>query len=94
MKDVEEALYCMGQMADKCLTSLGAIQKRLQEFVSLVRRMREAQKDEAAFESELDRKYRGNTWFMSTKEMMKRQELCNKVFDLNSEIDEWLEKMK
>lgn len=64
------------------------------DFVSLVKRMREAQKDEAAFESELDRKYRGNTWFMSTGEMTKRQELCNKVFDLNSEVDEWLEKLK
>lgn len=45
MKDTEEALYCMGQMADKCLTSLGAIQKNYNEFVSLVRRMREAQKE-------------------------------------------------
>lgn len=68
-------------------------EKDLLEFVSLVKRMREAQKDEAAFESELDRKYRGNTWFMSTEEMTKRQELCNKVFDLNSEVDEWLRKL-
>ena len=44
MKDAkEEALYCMGQMADKCLTSLGAIQKDHNDFVSLVKRMREAQ---------------------------------------------------
>lgn len=45
MKDVKEALYCMGQMADKCLTSLSAIQKDHKEFVSLVKRMREAQKE-------------------------------------------------
>lgn len=63
-------------------------------FMSLVKRMREAQKEEAAFEAELDRKYRGNTWFMSTEEMVKRQELCNKVFDLNSEVDEYLKKME
>ena len=43
MKDAKEALYCMGQMADKCLTSLSAIQKDYNEFVSLVKRMREAQ---------------------------------------------------
>lgn len=65
-----------------------------EEFKELVKRMREAQKDEAAFESELDRKYRGNTWFMSTEEMTERQELCNKVFDLNTEVDEYLKKME
>ena len=63
------------------------------KFVSLVKKMREAQKNEAAFESELDRKYRGNTWFMSTEEMMERQELCNKVFDLTTEVDEYLKKI-
>lgn len=62
-------------------------------FILLVKRMREAQKEKAAFEAELDRKYRGNTWFMSTGEMAKRQELCNKVFDLNSEVDEYIEKL-
>ena len=45
MKDAEEALYCMGRMADRCLTSLGAIQKDYNEFVSLVKRMREAQEE-------------------------------------------------
>ena len=64
------------------------------DFVSLVKRMREAQKDEVAFESELDRKYRGNTWFMSTEEMTERQKLCNKVFDLTTEVDEYLKKME
>lgn len=64
------------------------------DFISLVKRMREAQKDEAVFESELDRKYRGNTWFMSTEEMTERQELCNKVFDLTTEVDEYLKEFK
>lgn len=68
--------------------------KKVTDGFTLVKRMREAQKDEAAFESELDRKYRGNTWFMSTEEMMERQELCNKVFDLTTEVDEWLKKME
>ena len=45
MKDAKEALYCMGQMANKCLTSLSAIQKDYNEFVSLVKRMREAQRN-------------------------------------------------
>lgn len=81
-------------MTDKEIDRIIKANIQMAGFISLVRRMREAQKDEAAFESELDRKYRGNTWFMSTEEMAKRQELCNKVFDLNSEVDEWLEKLK
>ena len=43
MIKAKEALYCMSQMADKCLISLSAIQKDYNEFVSLVKRMREAQ---------------------------------------------------
>ena len=70
------------------------MKQEYKDFIALVARMREAQKEEAAFESEMDRKYRGNTWLMSTEELMKRQELCNKVFDLNSEVDEYLKKMK
>lgn len=81
-------------MTDKEIDRIIKANIQMAGFISLVRRMREAQKDEAAFESELDRKYRGNTWFMSTGEMAKRQELSNKVFDLNSEVDEWLEKLK
>ncbi len=64
------------------------------DFVSLVRRMREAQKDKTSFESEIYRKYRGNDWFMSEEEQIKKQELYNKVFDLNSEVDEYLKKME
>ena len=84
--DKEEVFKLAKEVAVACHENI--------EFISLVRRMREAQKDEAAFESELDRKYRGNTWFMSTEEMMERQELCNKVFDLTTEVDEYLKKIE
>ena len=81
-------------MTDKEIDRIIKANIQMAGFILLVKRMREAQKDEAAFESELDRKYRGNTWFISTGEMAKRQELCNKVFDLNSEVDEYLKKME
>lgn len=42
MKDVEEALHCMGQMADKCLTSLGAIQKEYKALAVLSARLAES----------------------------------------------------
>lgn len=80
-------------MTDKEIDRIIKANIKMAGFISLVKRMREAQKDEAVFESELDRKYRGNTWFMSTEEMTKRQELCNKVFDLTIEVDEYLKKM-
>lgn len=81
-------------MTDKEIDRIIKSNIKMAGFISLVKRMRESQKDEAAFESELDRKYRGNTWFMSTEEMTKRQELCNKVFDLTTEVDEYLKKIK
>ena len=81
-------------MTDKEIDRIIKANIKMAGFISLVKRMREAQKDEAAFESELDRKYRGNTWFMSTEEMTERQELCNKVFDLTTEVDEYLKKME
>ena len=81
-------------MTDKEIDRIIKANIKMAGFISLVKRMREAQKDEAAFESELDRKYRGNTWFMSTEEMTKRQELCNKVFDLTTEVDEYLKKIE
>ena len=81
-------------MIDKEINRIIKANIKMAGFISLVKRMREAQKDEAAFESELDRKYRGNTWFMSTEEMTERQELCNKVFDLTTEVDEYLKKIE
>lgn len=80
MKDAKEALYCMGQMADKCLTSLSAIQKDYKEFLSLVKRMREAQieKDES------DQGYRAIPHIC----------ILEKKDRLESEVDEYLEKME
>lgn len=80
MKDVKEALYCMGQMADKCLTSLGATQKDYKEFVSLVRRMREAQKRQEYTDSTLDREA-----MHECRKLTKQRE---------SEVDEYLKKME
>lgn len=43
MKDAkEDALYCMGQMADKCLTSLSAIQKDYKALAVLASRLAES----------------------------------------------------
>lgn len=80
MKDAKEALYCMGQMADKCLTSLSAIQKDYNEFVSLVRKMRKAQKRQEYTDSTLDREA-----MCECRKLTKQRE---------SEVDEWIEKMK
>lgn len=79
MKDAKEALYCIGQMADKCLTSLGAIQKDYDEFASLVRRMREAQieKDES------DQGYRTIPHIC----------ILEKKDRLESEVDEYLKEL-
>lgn len=81
-------------MTDKEIDRIIKANIKMSGFISLVKRMREAQKEEAVFKSELDRKYRGNDWLMREWEMMRRKELCDKVFDLNSEVDEWLEKIK
>lgn len=80
MKDAEEALYCIGRMADKCLTSLSAIQKNYKEFVCLVKRMRDAQieKDES------DQGYRTIPHIC----------ILEKKDRLESEVDEYLKKME
>ncbi len=80
MKDAEEALYCMGRMADKCLTSLGTIQKDYNEFVSLVKRMREAQKRQEFTDSTLD---------------IEAMHECRKLTkQRESEVDEYLKKVE
>ena len=68
--------------------------KEVTDGFTLVKRMREAQKEKQSFKSEMYRKYRGNDWFMSEEELIKEQELYNKVFDLESEIDEYLKKIE
>ena len=80
MKNAKEALYCMGQMADKCLTSLSAIQKDYKEFVSLVKRMREAQKRQEYTDSTLD---------------IEAMHECRKLTkQRESEVDEYLKKVE
>ena len=80
MKNAKEALYCMGQMADKCLTSLSAIQKDYKEFVSLVKRMREAQ-DAFNISISVDNIEDIDFWHI-------------RMLELEREVDEYLEKVE
>ena len=90
-----DSLYqeCLDAVPEDIKERVG-IEVEFSNFVSLVKRMREAQKEKQSFKSEMYRKYRGNDWFMSEEELIKEQELYNKVFDLESEIDEYLKKME
>ena len=90
--DKEEPVILVKEVETKCHSIFN--DKEIREFVSLVKRMREAQKEKKAFKSEMYRKYRGNDWFMSEGEQIKEQELYNNVFDLESEVDEYLKKME
>lgn len=56
------------------------------DFVSLVKKMREAQEELDVFEHEHE--------FFDYKAIMKRKELTSKVIKLESEVDEWLEKLE
>lgn len=58
---------------------------RMAGFISLVRRMREAQEELDVFESENDS--------FEYETIMKKKELTSKVIRLESEVDEWLEKL-
>lgn len=60
--------------------------KDYKEFISLVKRMREAQEELDVFESEND--------FFEYEVIMKRKELTSKVIKLESEVDEYLKKME
>lgn len=86
MKDAKEALYCMGQMADKCLTSLGAIHKDYNEFASLVKRMRDAQKERNSLSSKIT--------FLTEEDIRIRANSIRKTMSLESEVDEWLEELE
>ena len=59
--------------------------KEVTDFISLVKRMREAQEELDVFEYEHD--------FFEYEVIMKRKELTSKVIKLESEVDEYLEKM-
>ena len=60
--------------------------KDYKEFVSLVKRMREAQEELDVFEYEHD--------FFEYEVIMKRKELTSKVIKLEAEVDEYLKKME
>ena len=59
---------------------------QLFDFVSLVKRMREAQEELDVFEYEHD--------FFEYEVIMKRKELTSKVIKLEDEVDEYLKKME
>ena len=94
-KPKRDPLYqeCLDAVPEDIKERVG-IEVEFSNCVSLVKRMREAQEEKQSFKSEMYRKYRGNDWFMSTEEMTERQELCNKVFDLTTEVDEYLKKIE
>ena len=60
--------------------------KEVTDFLSLVKRMREAQEELDVFEYEHD--------FFEYEVIMKRKELTSKVIKLESEVDEYLKKME
>ena len=60
--------------------------REFEEFKALVKRMREAQEELDVFEDKHD--------FYDYKSAMKRKELTSKVIKLESEVDEYLKKMK
>ena len=60
--------------------------KEVTDFIALVKRMREAQEELDVFEHEHD--------FFEYEVIMKRKELTSKVIKLESEVDEYLEKME
>ena len=60
--------------------------KEVTDFLSLVKRMREAQEELDVFEYEHD--------FFEYEVIMKRKELTSKVIKLEDEVDEYLKKME
>ena len=73
-------------MTDKEIDRIIKANIQMAGFISLVRRMREAQEELDVFESENDS--------FEYETIMKRKELTSKVIRLESEVDEWLEKLK
>lgn len=72
-------------MTDKEIDRIIKANIQMAGFISLVKRMREAQEELDVFESE-------NNSF-EYEAIMKRKELTSKVIRLESEVDEWLEKL-
>ena len=68
-------------------------EKDYQEFVSLVRRMREAQADQEIISARLMyiREHKG---VLTDKDFSDVASITNKVVDLEDEVDEYLKKME
>lgn len=86
-KPKRDPLYqeCLDAVPEDIKERVG-IEVEFSNFVSLVRRMREAQEELDVFEYEHD--------FFEYEVIMKRKELTSKVIKLESEVDEYLKKME
>lgn len=73
-------------MTDKEIDKIIKANIKMAGFISLVKRMREAQEELDVFEHEHD--------FFEYEVIMKRKELTSKVIKLESEVDEYLKKME
>lgn len=71
-------------MTDKEIDRIIKANIKMAGFISLVRKMREAQEELDVFEHEHE--------FFDYKSIMKRKELTSKVIKLESEVDEYLKK--
>ena len=85
-KPKRDPLYqeCLDAVPEDIKERVG-IEVEFSNFVFLVKRMREAQEELDVFEYEND--------FFEYEVIMKRKELTSKVINLESEVDEYLEKM-
>ena len=85
-KPKRDPLYqeCLDAVPEDIKERVG-IEVEFSNFVFLVKRMREAQEELDVFEYEHD--------FFEYEVIMKRKELTSKVINLESEVDEYLEKM-
>lgn len=82
-----DSLYqeCLDAVPEE-IKEMVSLEVEFSNFISLVKKMREAQEELDVFEHEHD--------FFEYEVIMKRKKLISKVIKLESEVDEWLEKMK
>ena len=73
-------------MTDKEIDRIIKANIKMAGFISLVKRMRDAQEELDVFEYEHD--------FFEYEVIMKRKELTSKVIKLESDVDEYLKKME
>ena len=86
-KPKRDPLYqeCLDAVPEE-IKEMVSLEVEFSNFVSLVKRMREAQEELDVFEYEHD--------FFEYEVIMKRKELTSKVIKLESEVDEYLKKME